>query len=186
MSLFGKDNDREILGKLTEISEHLRKHDEALRHIGERLDALAANFDERHGDIAATISAHDCGDVFATTKNDDASPECSAPVSAVYFLSAPTPDGVFHRYSDVEQIGKSVYRLVTTDGLNGSFSMLSSEDAAATALLSVTQIIKPACRIVSGSNPSTALPRSITTVKEGRAVYDGEAWKVTEKAVIAM
>ena len=96
-------------------------------------------------------------------------------------MAAPTPDGVFLQASETEQIGKSIYQLTTTDGQNGTFILLDTPDAIATAMISVSQFVKPACK-VSGN---TALqPRHIITEEEGAATREGTGWKITRKAVV--
>jgi hypothetical protein len=49
--------------------------------------------------------------------------------ATVYYLPAPTPDGLFLQASEREQIGKSVYQLTTSDGQNGTFILLDTPDA---------------------------------------------------------
>ena len=60
--------------------------------------------------------------------------------ATVYYLPAPTPDGLFLQASEREQIGKSVYQLTTSDGQNGTFILLDTPDAIATAMISVFTI----------------------------------------------
>ena len=104
-----------------------------------------------------------------------------SPTTHHLFLAAPTPDGVFLQASETEQIGKSIYQLTTTDGQNGTFILLDTPDAIATAMISVSQFVKPACK-VSGN---TALqPRHIITEEEGAASREGTGWKITRKAVV--
>ncbi|MBR3123378.1 MAG: hypothetical protein IKH48_04405 [Prevotella sp.] len=104
-----------------------------------------------------------------------------SPTTQHLFLAAPTPDGVFLQASETEQIGKSIYQLTTTDGQNGTFILLDTPDAIATAMISVSQFVKPACK-VSGN---TALqPRHIITEEEGAASREGTGWKITRKAVV--
>jgi len=104
-----------------------------------------------------------------------------SPPTQHLFLAAPTPDGVFLQASETEQIGKSIYQLTTTDGQNGTFILLDTPDAIATAMISVSQFVKPACK-VSGN---TALqPRHIITEEEGAASREGTGWKITRKAVV--
>jgi len=98
-----------------------------------------------------------------------------------FFLAAPTTDGVFSHVSAVEQIGKSIYQLTTTDGVNGSFILLDTPDAIATAMISVSQFIKPACKVNGNMG---AFPRHIVTEEEGTAVKDGMQWKVMRKAQV--
>lgn len=97
------------------------------------------------------------------------------------FLAAPTTDGVFSHASPIEQIGKSIYQLTTIDGVNGSFILLDTPDAIATAMISVSQFIKPVCKV--GGNVS-GYPRHIITEEEGTAVKEGEHWKMMRKAQV--
>lgn len=96
-----------------------------------------------------------------------------------YYLATPTADGVFVETSTTEQVGKSIYQLRTEDGLNGQFIMLSTPDAIATATISVSQFVKPACRIEGNVHQ---LPRQIETLEEGTAQRDGTVWRVVRKA----
>ena len=115
------------------------------------------------------------------TQHPSPSIQHPSPITQHLFLAAPTPDGVFLQASETEQIGKSIYQLTTTDGQNGTFILLDTPDAIATAMISVSQFVKPACK-VSGN---TALqPRHIITEEEGAASREGTGWKITRKAVV--
>ncbi len=99
----------------------------------------------------------------------------------IIYLAAPTPDGTFSQASAMEQIGKSIYQLTTTDGQNGTFILLDTPDAIATAMISVSQFVKPACKI---SGNTAIQPRHIITEEEGAASREGTGWKITRKAVV--
>lgn len=99
------------------------------------------------------------------------------------YLSAPTPEGVFNDFAEEIQIGKSIYVLKTDNNNSGSFSVIESKDAIATAIISTTQFLKPACKIVSSTN---GIPNHIVTLEKGIATFDGEKWKVEQKAVIRL
>lgn len=98
------------------------------------------------------------------------------------YLPAPTPDGLFMEYSPTEQVGKSVYQLRTEDGINGQFIMIDTSDAIATAMISISQIVKPVCRIEGNTKQ---YPRRIKTLEEGVAQRDGTIWRVTKKAKLS-
>ncbi|MFA6718204.1 MAG: hypothetical protein WCS15_03910 [Prevotella sp.] len=100
-------------------------------------------------------------------------------LAMTFYLPAPTPDGQFLESSTTEQVGKSIYQLRTEDGANGQFIMLSSPDAIATAMISVSQFVKPACRIEGNSNRQ---PSSVFTLEEGVAQFEGSVWHVIRKA----
>ena len=99
----------------------------------------------------------------------------------ILYLAAPSPDGTFSQASAMEQIGKSIYQLTTTDGQNGTFILLDTPDAIATAMISVSQFVKPACKI---SGNTAIQPRHIITEEEGAASREGTGWKITRKAVV--
>ena len=101
--------------------------------------------------------------------------------SEIFYLAAPNPDGTFSQASAVEQIGKSIYQLTTADGQNGTFILLDTPDAIATAMISVSQFVKPACKI---SGNTAIQPRHIITEEEGVASREGAGWKITRKAVV--
>lgn len=101
--------------------------------------------------------------------------------SEIFYLAAPNPDGTFSQASAVEQIGKSIYQLTTADGQNGTFILLDTPDAIATAMISVSQFVKPACKI---SGNTAIQPRHIITEEEGAASREGAGWKITRKAVV--
>lgn len=186
MSIFSKQNDSELLAKIAEIQASLREQSEAMQAIYERIEALSTDVNSIREALNDSLRAQDAVHAHSQSTDSASSTHADEPKTGEFFLSAPRPDGIFRQFSNEEQMGKSVYRLTTYDGRNGTFAVLTSKDATATALLSVSQILKPACRIASGGRTSATIPQSITTVKEGRATFDGTAWKVVEKAVIAM
>lgn len=99
----------------------------------------------------------------------------------VYYLAAPSADGTFQRFSRRLQIGKTIYVLKTTDGYNGTFILYDTPDAIATAMLSVSQFIKPVCKV---NGNVSQLPHHIITEEEGIAVFEADVWKCVRKAVI--
>lgn len=110
-----------------------------------------------------------------------AQPELEAPASEELYLAVPTPEGVFTEATREEVIGKSIYRLVTDNGRQGRFTLIDSPDAMATAMLSVSQFIKPACRIEGNTHHR---PESIETIEEGEAENIDGHWTVTSKATV--
>lgn len=96
-----------------------------------------------------------------------------------WYLPAPTPDGFFDSPSEVKQVGKSIYVLHTTDGQSGHFALLDDADAIATAMISISQFIKPACRIEGNAH---SRPKRVRTVEEGLARLEDGGWRVVNKA----
>lgn len=108
-------------------------------------------------------------------------PEPLKPQTMELYLAAPSADGSFPSVSSREQIGKSIYVLSTQDGMNGTFSIIDSNDAIATAMISISQFLKPVCKV----NGSTAqYPHHIITDEVGTASKEGGLWKVVRKAIV--
>lgn len=105
----------------------------------------------------------------------------AASTEGVYFMDAPNAEGFFHAFEKAEQVGRSIYQLCTKDGVNGTFIMLDTPDAIATAMISVSQFVKPACKVVGNVS---AYPQRIQTEEEGAAVCENGVWRVTSKAVV--
>lgn len=100
---------------------------------------------------------------------------------SVLYLEVPNTDGTFTGASPQETIGKSIYRLTTADGHEGTFAILTSPDAIATAMISITQFIKPVCRVEGNTH---RMPEAVETVEEGIAEMRDGVWTVTRKATV--
>jgi hypothetical protein len=116
-----------------------------------------------------------------TSLTDDMGKIKDEPVVQTFYLSAPSHDGVFTDVSPTMKIGKSIYQMTVNDDETGTFVLINTPDAIATAMISVSQLIKPVCKVI-GNIPSN--PHSIITQEEGVVSKDGEVWKVTRKAVV--
>lgn len=94
------------------------------------------------------------------------------------YLGAPNAEGIFREVSATLEPGKSLYQLET----DGQFVMIDSPEAIATALISVSQMVKPACKI-EGRVSATA--KKVTTLQPGKAdkTPDGH-YAVTQKCVV--
>ncbi len=100
---------------------------------------------------------------------------------SVRFFSMPTADGAFAESTAQEQVGKSIYRMTTVDGRTGRFTMLSTPDAIATAMISVSQFVKPVCRIEGNTRRQ---PQHIDTLDEGLVQFEAGVWRVVRKATV--
>lgn len=115
-----------------------------------------------------------------TEKLEETSVE-TVPQAQTLYLSAPNADGTFSSCSPQEDVGTSLFVLHSEDGRTGTFAFLNTSDALATALISITQFLKPVCKI---QGKATFMPRSIATEQEGGAFLDGTTWTMTQKAVV--
>ncbi len=98
-----------------------------------------------------------------------------------YYLSAPTPEGIFTEFYEEERVGSSVYLLTTDDGINGTFRMVNTPDALATLAISISQFVKPVCKIIGAV---TIQPRHVAVHMPGSAVFEDGVWRTTVKAQV--
>lgn len=97
-----------------------------------------------------------------------------------FYLPTPSPDGVFTEAFTQPRVGRTVYQMTTTDDHHGTFSFYENRDALATAMISISQIVKTVCRVENNKNN----PREIKNISEGQVVREGSAWRVVEKATV--
>jgi len=161
--LFG-DAKEALLKRIEKLEEKTREQEERMTQLQAIVDELLSAYS------SAPFAAAEAADTQGETER-------------TLYLSAPSADGIFADFSDKEEAGKSIYRLVTTDGKTGTFAVLSTVDAISTALISLSQFIKPACKI---ENMAAAAPRKIVTTIEGKAVFNGETWAVSRKATVRL
>lgn len=202
-----KDNDipqldlDELFQRLEHLERKCRRMDGRIAELEEQLaqiDVKKTNFDAQNAEnstsealsVAETevesvgIHIEETPSSLHETPSTNHTPHSTLHEShstEILYLAAPSPDGTFSQASAMEQIGKSIYQLTTTDGQNGTFILLDTPDAIATAMISVSQFVKPACKI---SGNTAIQPRHIITEEEGAASREGIGWKITRKAVV--
>lgn len=191
MALFGNKRDDEIpqqdLQELFQRLEHLerkcRRMDARIVELEEEMASLRNNATPAATPAVAPAATPDTDTpiVVPLAEPVPVSPAPSRVEAAVLFLPAPTADGLFTQASGREQIGKSIYQLTTADNQSGTFILLDTPDAIATAMISVSTFIKPVCKV---DGPTAQFPRHIVTVEEGTATREGTGWRVTRKAVV--
>lgn len=179
-SLFGSDSEKdqdansqtEIENRLEQLSEQMTRLKMRVNKLEERVKEL----EERPMNEPETVSE---------PVKDDIQPEEQPSPTTIhqFYLAAPDASGCFTAYSTTEKIGQSIYLLTTQDGVQGSFILLDTPDAIATAMISVSQFIKPVCKVIGNS---AVRPSHIITDEEGLATWDGASWKVIRKALIRL
>ncbi|MGI6242015.1 MAG: hypothetical protein ACOYJK_00525 [Prevotella sp.] len=156
--------------QIAELERQLNEVQQGASGIG---NALA------HPDGTTDEDAVSVGVTLQMPVNSEAHP---SPDTKTLFFPAPSPDGTFMEGSLSEQVGKSIYQLQTEDDINGKFVMLSTPDAIATAMISVSQFVKPACKVDGNTHQP---PKHIENIEEGIAKRDGTVWRVVRKARVA-
>ena len=177
----------ELFQRLEHLERKCRRMDGRIAELEEQLaqiDVKKTNFDAQNAENSTSeaLSVAET-EVESVGIHIEETPSTlhESHATEILYLEAPTPDGTFSQASAMEQIGKSIYQLTTTDGQNGTFILLDTPDAIATAMISVSQFVKPACKI---SGNTAIQPRHIITEEEGTASREGTGWKITRKAVV--
>lgn len=180
-------------------NKELQELQQLCEQQAERIELLAgeiavlkrkmAKMEARMAEMDQWMAKMSAQDTIASTKEplqvaDSASDPASVAISPAtqrFYLAAPTPDGCFADMSTVEQTGKSLYVLTVKDGMTGMYSMIANDEAMATAMISISQFVKSACKVIGDTHKP---PRRIVTVEEGCVTREGDMWRITRKAVV--
>lgn len=156
----------------------------AVSALTERVKSLEKKVDELENTIAELqkAAAEKAEAIKPGSTTTDSEVVAEAPRSiGRFYLAAPTPEGLFVDVSPTEQTGKSIYVLTTDDGNTGFFSLIDSDEAMATAMISLSQFVKTACKVVGNTNRPS---RHVVNVEEGTVTRAGDVWKIMRKAVV--
>lgn len=98
------------------------------------------------------------------------------------YLARANSEGVFTRADASYNMGNSIFKLVTTDGVSGTYQVIDDPAVFELALMMPTDYLENAC---SGRNLQLSQGAS-TIINEaaGTAVFDNGRWRVTRKAQI--
>lgn len=166
--------------RIQELERHLIQLNKRVESLEQQIEALSSHPIE----ISTDKEMKETVAVQASIVNSaptDIQTEGKAPQHRILFMTAPNDEGVFTGSSETEQVGKSIYQLSTTDGVHGTFIMLDTPDAIATAMISVSQFVKTACKVQGNLSP---YPQQIQTLEEGTAVLENDSWRITNKAIV--
>lgn len=186
--LFGKSEDEKknrskMNGRILELEKRVGIIEDNLALTEKRLKNLEATIERIKDSNDMAMGSNDSDIILQEKVASITSEKCTTENHSLkqLYMDAPTNDGIFTSTSENEEIGKSLYVLTTKDYVNGSFILLDSPDVIATAMISISQLIKPVCKIIGNVN---AYPKHIVTKEEGIAVNEDGVWKVTKKAVV--
>lgn len=100
----------------------------------------------------------------------------------VIYLAQANADGVFTRADARYNMGNSIFKLVTTDGVSGSFSVIEDPTVFEIALMMPRDFLIHAC---SGHNLLYSEDASsIVNEASGTAIFEDGRWRVSRKAQI--
>ncbi len=185
--MFESKIERQIQSLLEPYEDRIQELERHLIQLNKRVESLEQQI-EAHSSHPTEFSTDkenkETVAVQASIVNSaptDIQTEGKAPQHRILFMTAPNDEGVFTGSSETEQVGKSIYQLSTTDGVHGTFIMLDTPDAIATAMISVSQFVKTACKVQGNLSP---YPQQIQTLEEGTAVLENDSWRITNKAIV--
>lgn len=166
--------------RIQELERHLIQLNKRVESLEQQIEAYSFHPIEISTDkeMKETVAVHTS---IVNSAPTDIQTEGKAPQHRILFMTAPNDEGVFTGSSETEQVGKSIYQLSTTDGVHGTFIMLDTPDAIATAMISVSQFVKTACKVQGNLSP---YPQQIQTLEEGTAVLENDSWRITNKAIV--
>lgn len=166
--------------RIQELERHLIQLNKRVESLEQQIEALSSHPIEISTDkeMKETVAVQTS---IVNSASTDIQTEGKAPQHRILFMTAPNDEGVFTGSSETEQVGKSIYQLSTTDGVHGTFIMLDTPDAIATAMISVSQFVKTACKVLGNLSP---YPQQIQTLEEGTAVLENDSWRITNKAIV--
>lgn len=100
----------------------------------------------------------------------------------VIYLARANADGVFTRADASFNMGNSIFKLVTTDGVSGTYQVIDDPAVYDLALMMPTDYLENAC---TGRNLQLSQGAgSIINEAAGTAVFDQGRWRVTRKCRI--
>jgi hypothetical protein len=196
MKLFGKNESPEPLTPQPVEDVEARAAIQSLEQRIAQLEAQIAQLESKIAEINANSTPATLNSTLPTDANSTPSTLNStlpagsqlspfnsqlSPFPRQYYLSAPTPEGIFTEFYEEERVGSSVYLLTTDDGINGTFRMLNTPDALATLAISISQFVKPVCKIIGAV---TIQPRHVAVHMPGSAVFENGVWRTTVKAQV--
>lgn len=172
--LLGKNDDKDLPEYVT-----VEKYEKDIKALKKRIESLEDSLAERKASenkIAALSGAVNDQNLSERVKQEVIEEERPKTL----YLSPPSPDGVFHESFSQPRVGSTVYQMTTSDDNHGTFIFYENRDALATAMISISQIVKTVCRVENNKSN----PQDITNVSEGKVVKEGNSWRVVEKATV--
>lgn len=118
----------------------------------------------------------------ASRRNASHRPQPRISQPRIIYLSNANSEGVFLRADAQYNMGNSIFKLVTSDGYSGTFSVIDDPNVYEMALMMPVDFLINAC---SGRNLQlTDGARSIVTDSTGTAIFEDGRWRVARKAQI--
>ena len=110
-------------------------------------------------------------------------PILGSPKYEIFYLSTPNEDGSFNEKSaqSTYKEGASIYKFTKLSSINAEFQIAENESSVKLALQYPDKNIDRVCEANNAFNPNA---NRIVTIESGRALLEGDRWKLTKKAQI--
>lgn len=168
------------LDQLKSENEYLRKEIEKLKR---KNDQLRAQSDLER--TSASVIAPAPVMASAASAPAAAAPSLrAAREPRTIFLGRVNKNGIFVRADRSFNPGASIYKLVTTDGISGSFAPVEDEQTWLAALSKPEEMLANGCAGRNLLQPDGMT--EIVTEAPGMAVFEGGCWRVSRKARVAL
>lgn len=172
----------ERIGQLEQQVERLaslvERQQKDIEELHGRLDELQSGL-AKTGESLASQSAG--ADARTRMEGSDGVEEPDPSRGQTLYFGPPQADCLMSEPSATVREGDSIYQLDTPDGSHGVFGVIPTPDSLATALISVSQFVKPVCRVVG---TVSAQASRLETLHEGAAEFHDGSWVVTRKAEV--
>lgn len=176
---------RRLKGELEQLkseNEYLKKEIEKLKRKNEQLRSQA-DLERTSASVIAPAPVAAASAPMAERRPENVAPRTAREPRTIY-LGRVNKNGIFVRADRNFNPGASIYKLVTTDGITGSFAPVDDEQTWLAALAKPEEMLANGC---AGRN--LLQPEGMTeiiTEAPGMAVFEGGCWRVSRKARVAL
>ena len=164
------DSGSEELEKLrNSFAERLSQKNEEIEDMRKTIEALTRKIQLLESDAAKNAARYTERKVSASTPR-------------IIYLSRANSKGIFLRADSKFSLGNSIFRLVTTNGVSGTFSIIDDPTVHEMALMMPQDFLINAC---DGKNLQLAQGmQDIITDEPGTAIFEDGKWRIARKARI--
>ena len=176
-------NREDEIASLKKENEKFLKETDKYRRDNDRLEndnnRLRRQLEERYEKEKIMITTQSQYNSMTNRFVAEKEPESVAKIS---YVGIPR-NGTFVGEFDSFKPGKCLYKVISSDGHNGTFEFYNSAESIEIVKQSRTEFLEPACNI---TNLDDSTFNKIDTLKEGRVEKINNVWRIIEKADIEL
>ena len=175
-------NRKDEIVRLVKEKEDIYKEADKIRRINDKLENDNSRLRkqlEENDKAKIIVSAQTQSTTSANPVVIEKKPE---PVAKISYVGVPK-NGAFTGEFDSYKPGKCLYKVISTDGLYGTFEFYNSTESIGIVKQSRTEFLEPACNI---TNLDDTTFNKIETLKEGKVEKVNNVWRIVEKSDIKL